>query len=63
MLISLLTLLNFISQTPKGYLTPGIIINIKKILGVLLLILEQPNNKGFLPKDKLNPKHMIEDIR
>lgn len=48
----------------KGYLTPGIIINIKKILGVLLLICGITLiTKGFLPKDKLNPKHMIEDIR
>jgi threonine/homoserine/homoserine lactone efflux protein len=48
----------------KVYLTPLTIVNIKKGLGVLLLICGITLiTKGFLPKDKLNPKQMIEDIR
>jgi threonine/homoserine/homoserine lactone efflux protein len=45
-------------------LTPGRILRIKKFLGLILiacglvLII-----KGFLPKDRLNPKDIIEDIR
>ena len=48
----------------KAYLTPLIILNIKKALGVLLLIYGITLiTKGFLPKDKLNPTQIIEDIR
>jgi threonine/homoserine/homoserine lactone efflux protein len=48
----------------KIYLTPNTIINIKKALGILLLISGITLiTKGFLPKDQLNPKQMIEDIR
>ena len=48
----------------KAYLTPLIILNIKKALGVLLLICGITLiTKGFLPKDKLNPAQIIEDIR
>jgi threonine/homoserine/homoserine lactone efflux protein len=48
----------------KAYLTPLIILNIKKALGVLLLICGITLiTKGFLPKDKLNPTQIIEDIR
>ncbi|MDA9575925.1 LysE family transporter [Flavobacteriaceae bacterium] len=48
----------------KGYLTPEIIIYIKKILGIVLSICGIVLiTKGFLPKDKLNPKQMIEEIR
>lgn len=48
----------------KAYLTPLIILNIKKALGVLLLICGTTLiTKGFLPKDKLNPTQIIEDIR
>ena len=48
----------------KIYLTPNTIINIKKALGILLLISGITLiTKGFLPKDQLNPKQMSEDIR
>ena len=48
----------------KAYLTPLIILNIKKALGVLLLICGITLiTKGFLLKDKLNPTQIIEDIR
>ena len=48
----------------KAYLTPLIILNIKKALGVLLLICGITLiTKGFLPKDKLNPTQIIDDIR
>ena len=48
----------------KAYLTPLIILNIKKALGVLLLICGITLiTKGFLPKDKLNPTQIIEEIR
>ena len=48
----------------KSYLTTGLILNIKKVLGILLLICGITLiTKGFLPKDKLNPTQIIEDIR
>ena len=48
----------------KAYLTPLLLLNIKKALGVLLLICGITLiTKGFLPKDKLNPTQIIEDIR
>jgi threonine/homoserine/homoserine lactone efflux protein len=48
----------------KKKLTPGIIIKTKKILGALLIICGLTLiTKGFLPKDKLNPQTIIEDIR
>ena len=48
----------------KKKLTPGIIIKTKKILGALLLVCGLTLiTKGFLPKDKLNPQTIIEEIR
>jgi len=48
----------------KKKLTPRIIIKTKKILGALLIICGLTLiTKGFLPKDKLNPQTIIEDIR
>lgn len=48
----------------QGYLTTGLILSIKKALGILLLICGLTLiTKGFLPKDKLNPTQIIEDIR
>jgi len=48
----------------KKQLTPTIILKIKKILGLILIICGLVLiTKGFLPKDKLNPQTIIEDIR
>lgn len=48
----------------QTYLTIRLIFNIKKVLGILLLICGLTLvAKGFLPKDKLNPTQIIEDIR
>ena len=48
----------------KKRLTPKIILKIKKLLGIILLICGLVLiSKGFLPKDKLNPQTIIEDIR
>jgi len=48
----------------KKRLTPKIILKIKKLLGIILLICGLLLiSKGFLPKDKLNPQTIIEDIR
>ncbi len=48
----------------KKQLTPKIILKIKKLLGVILLICGMVLiTKGFLPKDKLNPQTIIEEIR
>ncbi len=48
----------------KRRLTPEIIANIKKLLGLILIICGIVLIvKGFLPKDKLNPQDLIEDIR
>lgn len=48
----------------KSYLTTGLILNIKKAIGILLLICGLTLiTKGILPKDKLNPTQIIEDIR
>ncbi|MBT8394798.1 MAG: LysE family transporter [Flavobacteriaceae bacterium] len=48
----------------KRRLTPDIIVRIKKILGLVLIICGLVLIvKGFLPKDKLNPQDLIEDIR
>jgi threonine/homoserine/homoserine lactone efflux protein len=48
----------------KRRLTSGIIIKIKKILGLILIICGVVLIvKGFLPKDKLNPQELIEEIR
>lgn len=48
----------------KKQLTPKIILKIKKLLGIILLICGLVLiSKGFLPKDKLNPQTIIEDIR
>ncbi|MDB4094014.1 LysE family translocator [Flavobacteriaceae bacterium] len=48
----------------KKKLTPGTIIKTKKILGALLIICGLTLiTKGFLPKDKLNPQTIIEEIR
>ena len=48
----------------KSYLTTGLILNIKKAIGILLLICGLTLiTKGVLPKDKLNPTQIIEDIR
>jgi threonine/homoserine/homoserine lactone efflux protein len=48
----------------KRRLTPDIIRRIKKILGLILIICGIVLIvKGFLPKDKLNPQDLIEDIR
>lgn len=48
----------------KRRLTPDIIGRIKKLLGLILIICGVVLIvKGFLPKDKLNPQDLIEDIR
>jgi threonine/homoserine/homoserine lactone efflux protein len=48
----------------KRRLTPDIIRRIKKLLGLILIICGVVLIvKGFLPKDKLNPQDLIEDIR
>lgn len=48
----------------QSHLTIRLILNIKKVLGILLLICGLTLvAKGFLPKDKLNPTQIIEDIR
>ena len=48
----------------KKQLTPKIILKIKKLLGIILLICGLVLiTKGFLPKDKLNPQTIIEEIR
>jgi threonine/homoserine/homoserine lactone efflux protein len=48
----------------KKQLTPGIILKIKKLLGIILIICGLVLiTKGFLPKDKLNPQTIIEEIR
>jgi threonine/homoserine/homoserine lactone efflux protein len=48
----------------KKQLTLKIILKIKKLLGVILIICGLVLiTKGFLPKDKLNPQTIIEDIR
>ena len=48
----------------QSHLTIRLILNIKKVLGILLLICGLTLvTKGFLPKDKLNPTQIIEDIR
>ncbi len=48
----------------KRRLTSEIIIKIKKILGLILIICGVVLIvKGFLPKDKLNPQELIEEIR
>lgn len=48
----------------KKQLTVKIILKIKKVLGIILIISGLVLiTKGFLPKDKLNPQTIIEDIR
>lgn len=48
----------------KKQLTPVIILKIKKLLGIILIICGLVLiTKGFLPKDKLNPQTIIEEIR
>ena len=48
----------------KKQLTAKIIIKIKKVLGIILIVSGLVLiTKGFLPKDKLNPQTIIEDIR
>ncbi len=48
----------------KKQLTLKIILKIKKLLGIILLICGMVLiTKGFLPKDKLNPQTIIEEIR
>lgn len=48
----------------KKQLNPKIILKIKKLLGIILLICGMVLiTKGFLPKDKLNPQTIIEEIR
>ena len=48
----------------KKQLTPGIILKIKKLLGIILIICGLVLiTKGFLPKDQLNPQTIIEEIR
>ena len=48
----------------QSHLTIRLILNIKKVLGILLLICGLTLvAKGFLPKNKLNPTQIIEDIR
>ena len=48
----------------KKQLTLKIIIKIKKVLGIILIISGLVLiTKGFLPKDKLNPQTIIEEIR
>ena len=47
----------------KKQLTPVIILKIKKLLGIILIICGLVLiTKGFLPKDKLNPQTIIEEI-
>ncbi len=47
----------------KRKLTTTLIFKIKKLLGLILIICGLVLIiKGFLPKDKLNPSHFIEDI-
>jgi len=48
----------------KKKLTPDRILKVKKLLGLILIICGLVLIiKGFLPKDKLNPQDLIEDIR
>ena len=48
----------------KRQLTPKIIRRIKRFLGLILIVCGLVLIvKGFLPKDKLNPQDIIEDIR
>jgi len=48
----------------KKQLTAGIILKIKKILGLILIVCGLTLiTKGFLPKDQLNPQTIIEDFR
>ena len=48
----------------KRKLTPDRILKVKKLLGLILIICGLVLIvKGFLPKDKLNPQDLIEDIR
>lgn len=48
----------------KRQLTPSIIRRIKRFLGLVLIVCGLVLIvKGFLPKDKLNPQDIIEDIR
>jgi ABC-type enterochelin transport system permease subunit len=48
----------------KKQLTLKLTLKIKKILGVILIISGLVLiTKGFLPKDKLNPQTIIEEIR
>ena len=47
----------------KRKLTPKRILKIKKLLGIILIVCGLVLiTKGFLPKDKLNPKDLIEEI-
>lgn len=47
----------------KKKLTPDRILKVKKLLGLILVICGLVLIvKGFLPKDKLNPQNLIEDI-
>ena len=47
----------------KRKLTPDRILKVKKLLGLILVICGLVLIvKGFLPKDKLNPQNLIEDI-
>jgi threonine/homoserine/homoserine lactone efflux protein len=47
----------------KRKLTPKRILKVKKLLGIILVICGLVLIvKGFLPKDQLNPQHLIEDI-
>lgn len=48
----------------KRKLTPQRILKVKKLLGLILVICGLVLIiKGFLPKDKLNPQNLIEEIR
>jgi threonine/homoserine/homoserine lactone efflux protein len=48
----------------KKKLTPKIIIKTKKTLGVLLIISGLLlTSKGLLPKDRLNPQDIIEEVK
>ena len=48
----------------KKKLTSDIVVRIKKVLGLILIVCGIVLIvKGFLPKDKLNPQDIIEDIR
>lgn len=48
----------------KRKLTQNLILRVKKLLGLILIICGFVLIiKGFLPKDKLNPKDIIEDMR